>query len=59
VAGTVAFVARLMSRWSYLKKMLWLSRRILKVSPYLGSLVIVSTKPPCRTRPTGCASDEH
>jgi SAM-dependent methyltransferase len=46
VGGTLAFIARSMSRWSYLKKMLWLSHRILKVSPYLGSVVIVSSKPP-------------
>ena len=57
VAGTVAFIARSMSRWSYLKKMLWLSRRIRKVSPYLGSIVIASTKARCRTSPPGYPGD--
>jgi SAM-dependent methyltransferase len=57
VAGTIAFIARSMSRWSYLKKMLWLSRQILRVSPYLGSVVIASTKAPRRTRENGYPGD--
>ena len=56
VAGALGFVARSLSRWSYLKKMLWLGRRILKASPYLGSIVVASSKPLSRPpRPAGTA----
>jgi hypothetical protein len=46
-AGTIAFLARTMSRWAYLSRMLWLLRVLAKVSPYLGSVLIASRKPDC------------
>jgi SAM-dependent methyltransferase len=45
VTGTVAFIGRAMSRWVYITRMLWLIRVLVKVSPYLGSVVIASAKP--------------
>ena len=45
LTGTVAFIGRAMSRWAYLRKMLWLIKILIRVSPYLSSVVIASTKP--------------
>jgi ubiquinone/menaquinone biosynthesis C-methylase UbiE len=45
VTGTVAFIGRTISRWVYIRRMLWLIKVLVKVSPYLSSVVIASTKP--------------
>ncbi len=44
LTGTAAFIARAMSRWAYMSRMLWLIKILLSVSPYLSSVVIASTK---------------
>jgi ubiquinone/menaquinone biosynthesis C-methylase UbiE len=45
LTGTIAFIGRAMSRWGYITRMLWLIRVLAKVSPFLSSVVIASTKP--------------
>ena len=45
LTGTLAFVGRALSRRAYITRMLWLIRVLARVSPYLGSVVIASTKP--------------
>jgi ubiquinone/menaquinone biosynthesis C-methylase UbiE len=45
LTGTAAFIGRAISRWAYISRMLWLIRVLAKVSPYLSSVVIASTKP--------------
>lgn len=45
IMGTAIFTGRVMSRWAYITRMLWLIRVLLRLSPYLGSVVIASTRP--------------
>lgn len=44
LAGTIIFLGRILSRWAYVKRMIWLSGVLFKTAPYLGSVVIVSRK---------------
>ncbi len=45
VTGTVAFIGRALSRWSYVTRLLWLVSVLARVSPYLSSIVVASVKP--------------
>jgi SAM-dependent methyltransferase len=44
LAGMLAITARGLSRWCYVRKSTWLMRRLLRVIPYLGTVVISITK---------------
>src|SRR5262249_26467458 len=48
LANAAAVMARAMSRWSDLRKMAWLVRRIARAVPYLGFIFVSGTKPRAR-----------
>lgn len=43
--GLLKMMARMTTRWAYLRKMGWMMPRILRVRSYLGYVVLVGTKP--------------
>lgn len=45
VAGTLAFAARAITRWTYLRRLAWLMPRMAKAVPYLGFILVGGRKP--------------
>lgn len=45
LAGTLAFGARAVTRWTYLRRLTWLLPRMAKAVPYLGYILVAGRKP--------------
>jgi hypothetical protein len=44
IGNLLALMGRTMTRRAYLRKMIWMMSRMLRVMPYLGHIVLVGTK---------------
>ncbi len=44
IGGTFKLMARTLSRWAYMKKMMWMMPRMIKVKSSLGYIVFSAVK---------------